>query len=79
MALELWRNSPDLNPNENRWIWMKKQLYSQFFTSITELKEAIKVLWFERTADSEYLRSLVESMPRRMAESIEKGGNMIKY
>ena len=79
MALELWRNSPDLNPIENRWIWMKKQLYSQFFTSITELKEAIKVLWFERTADSEYLRSLVESMPRRMAEIIEKGGNMIKY
>ena len=55
MALELWRNSPDLNPIENRWIWMKKQLYSQFFTSITELKEAIKVLWFERTADSEHL------------------------
>ena len=79
MALELWRNSPDLNPNENRWIWMKKQLYSQFFTSITELKEAIKVLWFERTADSEYLRSLVEIMPRRMAKIIEKGGNMIKY
>ena len=79
MALELWRNSPDLNPIENRWIWMKKQLYSQFFTSITELKEAIKVLWFERTADSEYLRSLVEIMPRRMAEFIEKGVNMINY
>ena len=79
MALELWRNSPDLNPIENCWIWMKKQLYSQFFTSITELKEAIKVLWFERTADSEYLRSLVEIMPRRMAEFIEKGVNMINY
>ena len=58
---------------------MKKQLYSQSFTSITELKEAIKVLWFERTADSEYLRSLVEIMPRRMAEFIEKGVNMINY
>ena len=79
VALELWRNSPDLNPIENRWIWMKKQLYSQSFTSITELKEAIKVLWFDRMADSEYLRSLVESMPRRMAEVIEKGGNMTKY
>ena len=30
-------------------------------------------------ADSEYLRSLLESMPRRMAEVIEKGGNMTKY
>ena len=58
---------------------MKKQLYSQSFTSITELKEAIKVLWFEGMADSEYLRSLVESMPRRMAKIIEKGGNVIKY
>ena len=58
---------------------MNKQLYSQFLTSITELKEAIKVLWFERMTDSECLRSLVESMPRRMAEVIEKDGNMTKY
>ena len=78
MAVELWELA-DLNPIENCWIWMKKQLYSQSFTSITELKEAIKVLWFDRMADSEYLRSLVESMPRRMAEVIEKGGNMTKY
>ena len=56
---------------------MKKQLYSQSFTSITELKESVKVLWFDRMADSEYLRSFVESMPRRMAEVIQKGGNMI--
>ena len=58
---------------------MKKQLYRQAFTSITELKEAIKLLWFERMADSEYRRSLVESMPRRMAEVIENGGNKTKY
>ena len=79
MALELWRNLPDLNPIENCWIWMKKQLYNQSFISITELKEAIKVLGFEGMADSEYLRSLVESIPRSMAKVIEKGGNMTKY
>ena len=71
---------PDLNPTENCLIWTKKQLYSQSFTSITEMQEAIKVLWFERMDGSEYLRSLVDSMPRRMGEVIEKGGNsMTKY
>ena len=79
MALKLWMSSPDLNPIENCWIWMKKQLYNQSFISITELKEAIKVLWFDRVADSEYLKSLVEIIPRSMAEVIEKSGYITKY
>ena len=36
-------------------------------------------LWTVRMADSDYLRSLVESMPRRLAEVIERGGNPTKY
>ena len=36
--------------------------------------------WYkERMVDSEYLRSLVESMPRRLAEVIERDGNCTKY
>ena len=81
VAIELWPgNSPDLNPIENCWDWMKKQLRNeQNITTIAELEEAITRLWTVRMADSDYLRSLVESMPRRLAEVIERGGNPTKY
>ena len=48
-------------------------------TSIPELEEAIARLWNVRMADSEYLRSLVESMPRRLAEVVERDRNCTKY
>ena len=47
-------------------------------TSIPELEEAIARLWNVRMADSEYLRLLVESMPRRLAEVVERDGNCTK-
>ena len=37
-------NSPDLNPIENVWIWMKRQLREQNKTSIPMLEEAIRKL-----------------------------------
>ena len=39
----------------------------------------ILLLWVTRMDDSQYLRSLVESMPRRMQEVIKKAGGMTKY
>ena len=68
-------NSPDLNPIENVWIWMKSQLREQNKTSIPMLEEAIRKLW----EDSEYLEALVKSMPRRMVDVIERDGGMTKY
>ena len=62
--------SPDLNPIENCWIWMKKQL-KENNTSIPELEESIKRLWKEKMSDCTYLESLVRSMPRRMVNVIE--------
>ena len=36
-------------------------------------------LWVTRMENSDYLRSLVESMPRRLQEVISKAGNTTKY
>ena len=38
------RNSPNLNPIENFWIWMKRKLREQNNTSIPMLEEVIRKL-----------------------------------
>ena len=48
-------------------------------TSIPELQCHIQELWTLRMGDSPYLRSLVESMPRRLQEVISRDGNTTKY
>ena len=73
------KDSPDLNPIENCWIWMKKQLKEENNTSIPELQESIKRLWEEKMSDLTYLQSLVSSMPKRMADVIDRDGGMTKY
>ncbi len=60
-------NSPDLNPIENCWAWMKGELQNSKATSIPELEMEILRLWTLQMDDSDYLWSLVESMPRRLA------------
>ena len=72
-------NSPDLNPIENVWSWMKHQLKSTNCRTMEEWILEIKRLWVLRMEDSDYLKKLVESMPRRLAEVIERGGACTKY
>ena len=48
-------------------------------TSIPELKVKIMELWCKRLDNSDYLRVLVESMPRRLAAVIKNARNVTKY
>ena len=48
-------------------------------TSLPALQLEITRLWVTRMENSDYLRSLVESMPRRLQEVISKAGNTTKY
>ncbi len=43
------------------------------------MREEIKRLWVLRMEDSQILRSPVESMPKRLLEVIERGGNTTLY
>jgi transposase len=72
-------NSPDLNPIENAWAWMKMQLKETHPTNLEELKVEIKKLWVLRMDDSQYLKKLVESMPDRIQEVIARDGNATHY
>ena len=58
---------------------MKTQLKDTQVNSMAELQAAITRLWVLKMSDSDYLRSLVESMPRRLQEVIQKDGNTTKY
>ena len=74
-------NSPDLNPIENAWDWMKDRLAENTprASSVEELKRQVAELWTLRMGNSAYLRNLVESMPRRLQDVIERDGGMTKY
>jgi hypothetical protein len=64
-------NSPDLNPIENAWNYMKN-------ASRTRLTVAIKNLW-TRNLYRKYFSNLSSSMPKRMQDVINTSGDMTKY
>uniref|UniRef100_A0A158P4H4 Tc1-like transposase DDE domain-containing protein n=1 Tax=Tetranychus urticae TaxID=32264 RepID=A0A158P4H4_TETUR len=72
--------SPDLNPIENLWGWMTRQVcYGQGrqFRSIPELKTAIVETW--SNVPSELRESLIGSMKNRMLKVIQAKGGSIDY
>jgi transposase len=72
-------NSPDLNPIENCWSYMKKKLKGNSdITSLPKLMEAIKMMWV-RDMKLDYFQKLSDSMPRRLQMVIEAKGEMTKY
>jgi hypothetical protein len=76
----LWpAQSPDLNPIENLWSFIKNKIYS-YETPASGLKELfsrVEIEWEKIPA--EFLQSLYESMPKRMAQVIKAKGRWTKY
>ena len=70
----------DLNPIENAWDWMMDRLAENTprASSLPMLKKQVADLWIHRMSNS-YLGSLVESMPRRLQEVIQRGGGNTKF
>ena len=62
------------------WSWIKMQLQEDTHpTNLQALKEEITRLWVLKMADSQVLHNMLESMPDRLQEVIQKGGNTTKY
>ena len=76
-VLECPRNSPDLNPIENAWNYMKNKVQEAHSTNIQTLKEVLTKLWVPIYA--EYFRKFVESMPNILHNVIKAKGHMTKY
>lgn len=72
-------NSPDLNPIENCWSFMKAKLKDDYtITSLPKLIEAIKMMWV-RELPLDYFQKLASSMPRRIKAVMAAKGQMTKY
>jgi len=69
--------SPDLNPMENVWGFIKKEIAKKRPRSLTELEQNLQELWSRLT--DEYLEALVASMPKRLKLIISNRGERISY
>ena len=70
-------NSPDLNPIENLWSILKKQLDKQKPTNYDKLQALIMQEWGAISQD--VAQKLIDSMPGRIAEVLQKKGQHCKY
>jgi len=72
--------SPDLSPIEHLWKYIKEHLrndYRDHPTSAGELWRRVKEIW--DNVDSAYCRSLVESMPERIATVLKAKGKWTRF
>jgi DDE superfamily endonuclease len=77
-TLEWPPQSPDLNPIENAWVVLERQIRKREKkpTNKNELWEMQQEEWYK--LDPEYIKSFVESMPRRVQCVIKAKGRYIK-
>ena len=70
---------PDLNPIENVWSLLQKEVYKdqRVFKNTTDLWEAITTAWHVLPAET--FQNLYNSMPGRMIKVIEEKGERIKF
>ena len=74
-----WPGSiPDLNPIENLWTVLKDKISERQPTNAKMLEQALKEVWVQEMT-TEYCRSLVESMPKRLEAVIKAKGCPTKY
>lgn len=69
--------SPDLNPIENLWSYIKRKLSKIKIVSLEDLKDHVMKIWSEITP--ELCKRLIDSMPRRAQECYDARGGYIKY
>ncbi|KAG3012184.1 hypothetical protein PC123_g13533 [Phytophthora cactorum] len=69
--------SPDLNPIENVWAVMKRELNWAPASSLDDLKQKLMRIWTR--IDDDIIRKCVESMPARLDDVIASKGSHTKY
>ena len=70
-------NSPDINPIENLWAIIKKDLQGKYLSSVPRLEVEIRECWENIQADT--LKNLALSLPNRLKSVIKRKGGPTKY
>jgi transposase len=76
-VLEWPPNSPDCNPIENVWAYLKAKLSKKYFKNLDALIRGIFTEWSKLPAD--YAKKLAESCDRRCQSVIENEGEWTPY
>jgi hypothetical protein len=69
--------SPDLNPIENAWAWLKQQLYAQQYASLDEMWQAAQTIWASMPLSM--CQNLIDSIATRKAVCIARRGGHTGY
>ena len=70
-------SSPDINPIENCFSFVKSKLEKEDTSNLPKLRKCIRSKW--KKLDRKYLEKLCLSMPRRLREVLKQKGGMTKY
>ena len=71
------RNLPDMNPIENVWNIMKKEIGNQMPCTIEEMWKRVCEAWYSVALALQ--GELYNSMQRRIADLIQANGDATKY
>jgi hypothetical protein len=69
--------SPDLNPMEDMWSYLDRIVKEKRPKTIKSLKRTLTQAW--NSLDWDYVAKSTKSMPRRLQQCIEKGGQRLAY
>jgi len=61
------------------WARMKRVLRERVFNSIGSLRAAVREAWEATARDSQFLRALTQSMPRRLNAVVEADGRPTRF
>ena len=75
--LEWAAQSPDLNPIENLWSFMKKELSKMVIKNKQDLITKFNEIW--SVIPEAYVKNLIDSMSRRIEEVLRSNGGPTSY